>query len=138
MAKGATTENDLLKLIFNSTALSGSWGTNLYVALHTADPSAGNQSTSEVSYTGYARVAVTRADNTAWTVSTNTAQNAGVVAFGQATSGSFPITATHFSIGLSASGAGQIVYSGALGSSLVINNNIIPEFLANQITTTET
>ena len=52
--------NDLLKLIFNATSISNladnagsSPLTNLYIALHTADPgAAGNQSTSEVNYTG--------------------------------------------------------------------------------------
>jgi hypothetical protein len=48
----------------------------LQVSLHTADPGpSGNQTTSEVAYTGYARVAVNRAnDGTAgWTVTTNSA-----------------------------------------------------------------
>ena len=61
-------EADILGLIFNATAISGladnasaSPLTNLYVALHTADPGeGGNQSTSEVNYTGYSRVAVQR------------------------------------------------------------------------------
>ena len=69
MSKGDTFENDLLKLIFNGTAIANiadnaatSPLTNLFVALHTADPGeTGNQSTNEVSYTGYARATVARA-----------------------------------------------------------------------------
>jgi hypothetical protein len=45
MSKGNTFENDLLKLIFNATAIanladnaSSSPFTNLYVSLHTSDP----------------------------------------------------------------------------------------------------
>ncbi len=45
MSKGNTFENDLLKLIFNATAIANiadnagsSPLTNLYVSLHTADP----------------------------------------------------------------------------------------------------
>ena len=68
MSKGDTFENDLLKLIFQAVAIANladnaATGplTNLYVSLHTADPGeAGNQSTSEATYTGYARVAVAR------------------------------------------------------------------------------
>ena len=40
---------------------------NIYVSLHTADPAGGNQTTSEATYTGYARVAVARTA-VAWTV----------------------------------------------------------------------
>jgi hypothetical protein len=76
MSKGDTFENDLLKLIFNATAIANiadnaasSPLTSLYVALHTADPGdAGNQGTSEISYTGYARVAVARTTG-GWTAS---------------------------------------------------------------------
>jgi len=68
MSKSNAFENSLLKLIFNATAIANladnaatSPLTNLYVSLHTADPGeAGDQSTNEVSYTSYARVAVAR------------------------------------------------------------------------------
>ena len=66
--KSATWVNDYLKLLFQGTAVANiadnaaaSPLTNLYAALHTADPgAAGNQTTSEASYSGYARVAVAR------------------------------------------------------------------------------
>lgn len=86
MPKGTTFDNDLLKLIFNGTAIANladnaasSPYTNLYLSLHTADPtSAGNQTSSETSYTNYARVAVTR-NTGGWTVSTNQVSNAAVI-----------------------------------------------------------
>jgi hypothetical protein len=74
--KGSTFEQDILKLIFNATAIANiadnaatSPLTNLFVALHTADPlEAGDQTSSEATYTGYARVAVLRTSG-GWTVS---------------------------------------------------------------------
>ena len=68
MSKGNTFENDLVALIFNATAIaniadnaSSSPLTSLYLALHSLDPGeAGDQTTNEVAYTSYARVAVTR------------------------------------------------------------------------------
>ena len=65
MSKSNTFENQLLALTFNATALPWS-NTNFYVALHTADPGeAGDQTTSECDFTGYARVAVSR-DGAGW------------------------------------------------------------------------
>lgn len=126
MSKANTTETDLLGLIFNATTLSWAGIGNLYVALHTADPGeAGAQNTSEVSYTTYARVAVSR-DSGGWTVSGNTGSNTAQIQFPLCTAGS--ATATHVSIGTASSGAGQILYSGALASPLAISANITPQF----------
>ena len=63
-----TWENHVCGLIFNATAIAqfadnaaSSASTELWVSLHTADPGdTGTQGTNEVSYTGYARVAVER------------------------------------------------------------------------------
>lgn len=58
MSKGNTTENDVLEHLFKATALSWAANANLYIALHTGDPGeGGNQTTSEATYTSYARVA---------------------------------------------------------------------------------
>jgi hypothetical protein len=75
MSKGNTFENDFLLLIFNGTAIADladndatSPLTNLYVSLHTGDVGeAGSQTTSEATYTSYARVAVARTSG-GWTV----------------------------------------------------------------------
>lgn len=142
MSKGNTFENDLMKLVFNATAIANladnaasAPATNLYVSLHTADPGeAGDQTTSEATYTGYARVAVARTSG-GWTISTNQAQNTAVVTFGQCTAGTN--TLTHFAIGTGSTGAGKVLYKGALTSSLAVSTNVIPEFAANGITVTE-
>ena len=66
-----------------------SWRTNsnLYLALHTADPGeAGGQSTSEADYTGYARVAVAKT-SAGWDIVGNQASNAALVQFPQCTGG---------------------------------------------------
>ena len=102
-----------------------------YVGLHTADPGeAGTQSTSEIAYTGYARVSVARTSG-GWTVSGNTVSNTAAVNFPACTAGSG--TATHFSIGTNASGAGNLLLSGALTGSLAISAGITPAFSASQL-----
>lgn len=131
MSFGNTTETDLLEKIFKATALSWDANTDLYLALHTADPGeAGSQTTSEATYTSYARVAVSRS-GTGWTVSNPTATNAALVQFPTATGGSNTIT--HVSIGTASSGAGQILVSGALNSSLSVSSGIQPQFSAGAL-----
>lgn len=131
MSFGNQTETDLLEKIFKSTAIPWDAITNLYLALHTADPAeAGSQTTSEATYTSYARVAVSRS-GTGWTVSNPTAENAALVQFPTCTGGSNTIT--HVSIGTASSGAGQILASGALNSSLSVSSGIQPQFSAGAL-----
>lgn len=130
MSKGNTFENDFLKLIFNATAIadlaendSSSPATTLTVALHTADPGeAGDQSTSEISYTGYARVAVNR-DGTGWTVTGNSVSPFANIDFGIMTAGAGG-TVTHFSVGTGA--ANKLLYSGTVTPNIVVANGVIP------------
>jgi len=143
MAKSITTCNNLLKLLFNATAwatiadnAAASPLTNLYISLHTADPGTGNsQQTNETGYTNYTRVAVVRT-NVGWTVATNTAVNAALVQFPQC--GATGATLTFVAIGTAASGAGNVLYSGALNSALTVANGIQPQFSASALTVTET
>lgn len=137
MSKSNLTENDLLLLIFQKTlpsylgTLATTGNTDLYLALHTADPGeAGNQSTSEANYTGYARVAVPRTD-VGWTVSGNQAENAALIQFPLCTGGSSIVT--HISLGTLSSGAGQILYSGELNDSRTITDGIQPQFSAGDL-----
>jgi hypothetical protein len=65
----------------------------------------------------------------------NTATNTGQVQFPTCTGGS--ATATHWSLGRLGSGAGQVLYKGALSSSLSISNNITPQFAASALSVTE-
>lgn len=142
MSKSNTFENDLVKLVFNGTAIANiadnaavSPLTSLYVSLHTADPGeAGNQTTSEATYTSYARVAVTR-NSGGWTVSGNQASNTALLQFPQCTGGSNVLT--FVAIGTDSSGAGKILYSGALSSSLTVSNLIQPQFAANALVASE-
>lgn len=139
MSAGNTFEADVLKLIFQAVAIANladnaasSPLTNLYVSLHTGDPGeAGDQTTSECAYTSYARVAVARTTG-GWGISGSQISNVAAVTFPKATGGSE--TATHFAIGTAPSGAGKILVSGALGSSLAISTNVQPEFAAGQLT----
>lgn len=142
MSKSDVFENDLLKLIFNATPIAGladnaasSPVTSLYLALHTADPGeAGTQSTSEVSYTGYARAAVTR-NSGGWTVTGNSVSPTANVDFGAATAGSG--TVTHVSIGTAASGAGKILYRGGITPTIAISAGVTPRITSTSTITEE-
>jgi hypothetical protein len=134
-AKGNTFENDVVLLTFNATAYSWNANTNLYVALHTADPGeAGSQTTSECAFGSYARVTVARSGS-GFTVSGDTASNAAVIAFPECTSGSE--TVTHVSIGTASSGAGQILYKGALTASRSVSSGITLQFAIGALQVTE-
>lgn len=148
MSKSNTWENDILLLLFNNTLAAniGNAGGlpastvagSLYIGLHTADPGeTGNQSTSETSYTGYARVAVARS-GAGWTVSgTAPTQvvNAATVTFGACTVGT--PTITYFSVGKESAGATAILYSGILTASLAVSPGITPSFAAGALVVTE-
>jgi hypothetical protein len=145
MSKSNAAETALLALLFNNTDFAGigdagglqnsATAGSLYVSLHTSDPGeAGTQSTNETAYTNYARVAVARS-GAGWTVSGATATNTAQVTFPQC--GASGATITHVGIGTDASGAGTLLYSGALNSSLAVALNITPLFAASGLTVTE-
>lgn len=141
MAKGSTFDNDFLKLIFNATAIGNiadnagtSPLTNLYASLHTADPtSAGNQSSSEATYTGYARVAVTR-NTSGWTVTGNSVSPAATVSFPACTGGTNTIT--NFSVGTLSSGTGKLLYTGTVSPNISVASGVTPQ-LTTATTVTE-
>jgi len=134
--KNPTFSNSLLALIFNATAIatiaqnnSTSPLTNLYVALHTADPtSSGSQSTSEVAYTGYARVAVARTSS-GWVVTGASVSPASTISFPACTGGT--ASATYWSVGTSSTGAGEILYAGAISPTLSISNGVTPQLTSS-------
>jgi hypothetical protein len=134
-------ETALLTLYFNNTdhanigdagglqnsATAGSF----YVSLHTADPGeAGNQTTSEATYTSYARVAVARS-GAGWTISGANVSNAAAITFPACTGGSNTIT--HFGIGSDVSGTGNLFFKGALGASLAVSSGITPSFAIGEL-----
>jgi hypothetical protein len=141
-AKGSTFSNDLLKLIFNATAIANiadnaatSPLTNLFVSLHTADPAAaGDQTTSEATYTSYARVAVARTSG-GWTVTTNSVSPAATIAFPAGTGGAG--TVTHGMVGTATSGVGKQLYRGTVTPNIVTGNGVTPQ-LTTGSTITET
>lgn len=145
MGKSNSMGNGMLLLFFNNTdfanigdaaglqnsAVAG----NLYVSLHTADPGAGgNQTTNEANYTGYARKAVARS-GAGWTVSGSAVSNAAAITFDPCTAGSN--TVTYFGVGTDPSGAGTLLYSGALTASLAVSAGITPQFQTNDLDITE-
>lgn len=148
MSKSNSMENSMLLLFFNNTAFAniGDAGGlqpsavagSLYISLHTADPGeAGDQTTNEATYTGYARVAVARSAG-GWTVASNAVDNAAAIIFGACTAGTNTIT--YFGVGTAASGAGVLLYSGAITSpaaGLVVNPGITPQFAIGALDITE-
>lgn len=143
MSKSNTHENDYLKLIFNNVTmtlvgdaagiLKSAADGNLYFSLHTADPGeAGDQTTSEVAYTSYARVAVVRTAS-GFTVSTNTVALVANVSFPAGTGGSG--TATNWGLGTSSSGAGKLLYKGAISPSIVCGSGVTPQLTAGTVVT---
>jgi len=131
MSIGNVFENDLLKLIFNATAIANVADnaataplTNLQYSLHTADPGeAGDQTTSEATYTSYARVAVARTSG-GHTVTNNSVSPAVNIDFPAGTGGSG--TATHFAVGSAASGTGKILFSGTVTPNIVTGSGVTP------------
>lgn len=134
VAKSNAFAFDLLRLILNATSLDKIAEDNsvdgvalFYLALHTADPGAGGtQSASETNYVGYARQAVNR---TAAALPVTAAVGAtppfGALAvdavFPNIGVGSANQVLTHFSLGLDAAGAGEILYRGAIAPTLPIS-----------------
>ena len=153
MSKSNTWESDLLKLVFqnidaaligDATGIRGSTTAGvLYLSLHTADPTeGGNQGSSETTYTGYSRISVVRSAG-AWTVTIvdvgpSTVTNAAQVTFTQCTNNvGAPHTLTHVGVGTASTGAGKLLYSGALVSSLAVSQNITPSYAPGQLVITE-
>ena len=125
--------NDLLKLVFNGAPISGladnaasSPLTNLYWTLHTADPGAGgNQSTNEVNYTGWARLSAARTSG-GFTVSGVTMNPTANIEFPEMTGGTAQ-TATHLSIGTANTGAaGKVLFRFALSPAISLNTSVVP------------
>jgi hypothetical protein len=145
MSKSNTFENDLLKLIFQNTdvadigdaaGLQNSATTGfLYVSLHTAaldDTSV--QNTSEIAYTNYTRVGVTRTSG-GWTITNNTVNPTAAISFPTA-GASGGATATWFAVGVAASGATKILYKGTIAPSIVVSEGVTPQ-LTTQTAITE-
>lgn len=141
MSKSNTAEQAFLQLILTAVPwanladnAASSPATQLYLSLHTADPGeAGTQATNEVTYTGYARVAISRTAG-AWSISGGTASPTANIDFPVGTGGSG--TATHAAIGTGASGATPYIWSGTITPTIATGTGVIPR-LTTATTITE-
>jgi hypothetical protein len=126
MSKSPNWAIDLQKFVFRGQQVAWSGVGTLYVSLHSDDPAdGGTQAASELSYQGYARVAVPR-NGASWSLAGTEIANAVAVEF-PPSAGSTQ-TATHFGIGIEAKGAGYLLYSGVLENDLTISAGIQPRF----------
>lgn len=125
---------DLLKLILTATPIANiadnaasSPLTTWYVSAHTASPgAAGDQTTNECAYAGYARIAITR-DTDGFTVVSAVGDNDALLSFGQcvANPGS---NITHIGFGTASSGAGSLKIFGELNAPIIMQVGSVPIF----------
>lgn len=141
MSFGSTSaRQNLALLLFNATTWSN-WAINattspittVPVSLHTADPTSGNQTTSESAYTSYARVSPARTSG-GYTCSAGVATNTAAVTFPACTGGSS--TVTHACVGRDSSGTGEVLCAGALTASLAVSSGITPQFAISGLSIT--
>ena len=143
MSKTNAWETALLQLLFentnaanigDATGLRGSTTAgSFYFSLHTADPGeAGDQTTSEIAYTSYARVAVARS-TAGFTVTADAVATDANVDFPAGTGGTG--TATHFGIGTASSGAGVLLYKCTITPNIVCGNGVTPRLNAGTVVT---
>lgn len=126
-----TLENDFMLLFFNGTAwanvadnAASSPITNWQLSLHTASPGdSGNQTTSEIAYTSYARKAVARTSG-GFTVTANQAVLAANQDFVAGTGGSG--TATHFGLGNASTSTGRLQMYGTVTPNIVCGSGVTP------------
>lgn len=124
MSLSNTTENAALKMFLQGTDPAYRAGATQYLALFTADPGEAASLAAEANYTGYARVALTKAS--AWTDGGSTFTNAALIQFGACTAGTNAIT--HFAVVDTSSGAVSMMVSGALSATLNVSAGIQPQF----------
>ena len=144
MSKSNTWETGLLELLFTNADFTGvgdaggllgsATAGSLYFSLHTADPDeTGDQTTNEVAYTDYARVAVARS-GAGWTVTDDAVAVDANVTFPVGSGGSG--IATHWGLGTASSGAGKLLYKGAISPNIAIASGVTPK-LTTASTVTE-
>ena len=129
MSLSNATEYDVLACLLKGTDPSYRSGATQYLALFTADPGESASLAAEATYTGYARVALTKA--TAWSGASSPLTNAALIQFGACTAGTNTIT--NFAVVDTASGAVSMMVSGALSSSLAVSSGIQPQFAAGAL-----
>lgn len=137
MSLSNASENDALKMFLQGTDPSYRAGATQYLALVTDGGGAVSEATpvaNECTYTGYARVALTKA--TAWTDGGSSFTNAALIQFGKRTDAGATQTATAFVVVDTPSGAISMGIIGTLNADLDINQNIQPQFAIGDLTIT--
>ncbi len=102
-------------------------GATQYLALFSADPGETASLAAEATYTGYARVALTKASS--WTGTASPFTNTNLIQFGACTAGT--TAATHFAVvdtGPAGGTAVNMMITGALSATLNISAGIQPQF----------
>lgn len=145
MGTSSALANALLELLFNGQAIPGiadnaasSPLTELWISLHTADPTAGGtQASSEASYFGYARQQLARTAG-GWVVTGNVVSPNTQIDFPDPTSGSPAQTLTHMGIGVAASGSTMMLVSGPIAPAIPVSFGLAGPAIAvgTQITLT--
>jgi hypothetical protein len=143
MGKSTSASNSILALIYNAVAWANMADNadtgplaNIYIGLHTGPVAAGDaQTVNEATYGAYARLAIPRTTSGFEVPAAGSTSNAALAQFLECTSGSNTIT--HVSTGVSASGAGAVLHSGALSASRTVSAGIQPQFAANALVVTE-
>lgn len=129
MSLSNTTEAAILDVLLRGLDPSYRAGATQYLALFTADPGEAASLSNEANYTGYARVALTKA--TAWTGTASPFTNADLIQFGICTAGTNALT--HFAVVDTASGAVNMMISGALSATLNVSAGIQPQMAPGAI-----
>jgi hypothetical protein len=132
MSLSNPTENAALKMFLQGSDPAYRAGATQYLALFTADPGETASLAAESSYTGYARVALTKAS--AWTDGGSSFSNAALIQFGACAAGTSAIT--HFAVVDTASGAVAMMISGSLASTLNVSSGIQPQFAGGALSIT--
>lgn len=132
MSMSNATENQTLKMHLQGVDPAYRAGATQYLALFSADPGETGSLAAEAAYTGYARVALTKA--TAWTDGGSSFSNANLIQFGACTAGT--TAATHFAVVDTVSGAVSQMISGALSATLNVSAGIQPQFQAGSLVIT--
>jgi hypothetical protein len=123
MSLSNTTEAAALDVFLRGTDPSYRAGATQYLALFTGDPGEAASLAAEATYTGYARVALTK--STAWTGTASPYTNAALIQFGACTA--LTSAVTHFAVVDTPSGAVNMMISGALSATLNVSAGIQPQ-----------
>ena len=133
MSLSNATENQTLKMLLQGTDPAYRAGATQYAALVSlATPDEAAPIASELTYTGYARVALTKAS--AWTDNGSSFTTAVQILFGKRTDAGATQTARSLVIVDTASGAISMGIIGALADALDINLNIQPILAPGDVT----